>query len=180
MTRTIARIPECVMRIVALGVAILHRCRRRPKIVALIPGYQEGPRVGAVVEAARTHLAVIVVDDGSTDDTADVAEVAGATVIRQVPNAERAALRTGFRHALERGCAAVITLDADGQHDPAEIPAFVEAFRAAGPSWSSACATRGDAAGPAAVEHARGLTLSAALGRTWPTTSRATGSSAGC
>ena len=100
------------------------------EIVALIPGYQEGPRIGAVVEAAGAHLPVIVVDDGSTDDTAEVAEAAGATVIRQVPNAGKgAALRTGFRQALERGSAAAITLDADGQHDPAEIPAFIDAFR---------------------------------------------------
>ena len=54
-------------------------------ILALIPGYQEGPRIAAVVEAARIHLPVVVVDDGSTDDTASNAEAAGATVIRQVP-----------------------------------------------------------------------------------------------
>ncbi len=55
---------------------------------------------------------------------------AGATVLRQVPNAGKgAALRTGFRHALDAGYAAAVTLDADGQHDPEEIPAFVDAFR---------------------------------------------------
>jgi glycosyltransferase involved in cell wall biosynthesis len=140
------------------------------EIVALIPGYQEGPRVGAVVEAARTHLAVIVVDDGSTDDTADVAEVAGATVIRQVPNAGKgAALRTGFRHALERGCAAVITLDADGQHDPAEIPAFVEAFRARRPELVIGLRDFGAMPPVRRLSNTLGgLTLSAALGRNVP------------
>ena len=98
-------------------------------ILALIPAYEEGPRIGAVVEAARRHLPVVVVDDGSTDDTADRAEAAGAMVLRQVPNAGKgAALRAGFRHALDAGAPAVVTLDADGQHDPAEIPAFLQRF----------------------------------------------------
>ena len=103
-------------------------------ILALVPGYQEGPRIGAVVEAARAFLPVVVVDDGSTDDTAARAEAAGATVLVQRPNAGKgAALRAGFRYALEHDAAAVVTLDADGQHDPAEIPLFLEAFAAAHP-----------------------------------------------
>ena len=104
-----------------------------PRIVALIPGYQEGPRIAAVVEAASTYLPVVVVDDGSTDDTAAQAEAAGATVLVQSPNAGKgAALRLGFRHVLGQGAMAVVTLDADGQHDPAEIPAFLAAFEATG------------------------------------------------
>ncbi len=98
-------------------------------IIALIPGYEEGPRIEAVVEGARRHLPVLVVDDGSTDDTAARAEAAGATVIRQVPNAGKgAALRAGFRRALDDGVEAVVTLDADGQHDPDEIPRFLAAY----------------------------------------------------
>jgi glycosyltransferase involved in cell wall biosynthesis len=98
-------------------------------ILALIPGYQEGPRIADVVERARVYLPVVVVDDGSTDDTAARAGAAGATVLRQVPNAGKgAALRAGFRHALDDGAEAVVTLDADGQHDPAEIPRFLAAF----------------------------------------------------
>jgi len=104
-------------------------------VLALVPGYEEGPRIGAVVEAARRHLPVLVVDDGSTDDTADRAEAAGAVVIRQRPNQGKgAALRTGFRHALDAGYDAVLTLDADGQHDPDEIPRFIAAFAAPGAS----------------------------------------------
>ena len=100
-------------------------------VLALIPGYQEAPRIGAVVEAARRHLPVLVVDDGSSDATADVAEAAGAEVIRQRPNQGKgAALRVGFRHALDADAAAVVTLDADGQHDPDEIPAFLAAWGA--------------------------------------------------
>ena len=76
----------------------------RPRVVALVPGYEEGPRIAAVVEATRRHLPVIVVDDGSTDDTAANAEAAGAEVIRQVPNQGKgAALRAGFARALDDG-----------------------------------------------------------------------------
>ena len=97
-------------------------------IVAIVPAYEEGPRVGAVVEGARLRLPVVVVDDGSADDTAAVAEAAGATVLRQRPNQGKgAALRAGFRWALEQGFDAVLTLDADGQHDPADIPLLFEA-----------------------------------------------------
>jgi len=140
------------------------------EIVALIPAYQEGPRIGAVVEAARVYLPLIVIDDGSTDDTAEAAQAAGATVIRQLPNAGKgAALRTGFGHALERGCAAVVTLDADGQHDPAEIPSFVDAFRARRPEL--VIGRRAFDEMPAVRRLSNtlgGLTLSAALGRNVP------------
>ena len=99
-------------------------------VLALIPGYQEGPRIAPVV----------VVDDGSSDDTAAQAEAAGATVLRQVPNAGKgAALRKGFRYAFEQGAVAVVTLDADGQHDPAEIPRFVSAFDASRPELIVGC-----------------------------------------
>ncbi len=99
------------------------------RILALIPAYNEAGRVGPVIARTRKHLPVLVVDDGSTDDTAIVAENAGATVLRQRPNQGKgAALGAGFRQALDHGYDAVITLDADGQHDPDEIPAFLEAF----------------------------------------------------
>jgi glycosyltransferase involved in cell wall biosynthesis len=106
-----------------------------PRILALVPGYDEGPRIGAVVTAASRHLPVLVVDDGSSDDTATRAESAGVRVLRQVPNQGKgAALRAGFRAALDEGWDAVVTLDADGQHDPDEIPRFVAAFATAGAS----------------------------------------------
>jgi len=101
-----------------------------PRVLALIPAYEEGPRVGAVVAAARRYLPVLVVDDGSTDDTAARAEAAGAVVLPQRPNQGKgAALRTGFARALAEGYDAVVTLDADGQHDPDEIPSFLDAWR---------------------------------------------------
>jgi glycosyltransferase involved in cell wall biosynthesis len=96
------------------------------KIYALIPGYNEAERIRAVIEATQAFLPALVVDDGSSDDTASIAEAAGATVLRQVPNQGKgAALKRGFRWAMENGADAVLMLDADGQHDPAEIPKFL-------------------------------------------------------
>jgi len=97
-------------------------------IVALIPAFNEAPRISPVVRGALEHLPVLVIDDGSTDGTADIARTAGAPVIAQRPNQGKgAALRTGFRRALADGAEAIVTLDADGQHDPREIPRFLEA-----------------------------------------------------
>ncbi|MEN4010437.1 MAG: glycosyltransferase family 2 protein [Chloroflexota bacterium] len=98
-------------------------------VLALIPAYNESAQIGAVTEAARRFLPVLVVDDGSQDDTASLARAAGAEVLAQFPNQGKgAALLRGFQAALQRGVQAVITLDADGQHDPAEIPAFLNHF----------------------------------------------------
>jgi glycosyltransferase involved in cell wall biosynthesis len=100
-------------------------------LMALIPAFQEGPRIADVVRGARAFRPVVVVDDGSSDETASQAEAAGAIVLRQVPNQGKgAALRTGFRYALDAGFDAVITLDADGQHDPTEILGFLQRHRA--------------------------------------------------
>jgi len=102
-----------------------------PRVLAIIPAFEEGPRIGAVAVGAAPRLPVLVVDDGSSDDTARQAEAGGAAVLRQHPNQGKgAALRAGFRRALDEGYDAVVTLDADGQHDPAEIPAFLAALAA--------------------------------------------------
>lgn len=102
-------------------------------ILAVIPACNEADHIATVVAAVSRHLPVLVVDDGSQDDTAARAEAAGAAIERQTPNLGKgAALRTGFRRALETGYSAVLMLDADGQHDPAEIPAFLDAYQARG------------------------------------------------
>jgi glycosyltransferase involved in cell wall biosynthesis len=103
------------------------------QVLALIPAFNEAAHVAQVVTGARVHLPVLVVDDGSTDDTAACAEQAGANVLRQVLNQGKGvALRAGFGWALNAAYQAVLTLDADGQHDPAEIPKFVDAYLARG------------------------------------------------
>lgn len=97
--------------------------------LALIPAWNEDSRIAPIVEATHTHLPVLVVDDGSSDETAAVAERLGATVVRHPENRGKGiALMTGFSWAMAQGYDAVITLDADGQHDPQEIPKFVQAY----------------------------------------------------
>jgi glycosyltransferase involved in cell wall biosynthesis len=106
---------------------------RPATVIAVIPAYQAAATLERVVRDTAEHLPVLVVDDGSSDETAAVAESAGARVLRQTPNQGKgAALRRGFREALEQGAQAVLTLDADGQHDPSSAPAFLEAWRRGG------------------------------------------------
>jgi len=96
--------------------------------MALVPAYREVQRVGDVVRGVMKHLPCLVVDDGSGDGTAEAAEQAGATVVRHRQNAGKgAALKTGFTFAREHGYDGAVTLDADGQHDPAAIALFVAA-----------------------------------------------------
>ena len=96
-------------------------------IIAVIPAYKEEIAIGSVVLKAKKHVnRVIVVDDGSLDKTAEVAELAGAEVIRLDRNYGKAyALMRGLERAKELDCSVVVMLDADGQHDPDEIPRVV-------------------------------------------------------
>lgn len=99
------------------------------KIIALIPAYNEAERIASVILEAKKYLPVWVVDDGSVDQTAEIARAAGARVITQKPNQGKGmALLTGFRHALEEGVDALITLDADGQHLPHEMERFLSKY----------------------------------------------------
>lgn len=96
--------------------------------LALVSAYNEAARIGAVIRGVLAHLPVLVVDDGSDDETALAASTAGATVVRHDQNQGKgAALLTGFTWALQHDFQAVVMLDADGQHDPAEIPLFLAA-----------------------------------------------------
>jgi len=98
-------------------------------ITVLIPANNESARIAQVVRSSLAYLPVLVVDDGSRDGTAALAETAGAQVIRHPVNLGKgAALMTGFKACLQAGQRAVITLDGDGQHDPDEIPKFLDYF----------------------------------------------------
>ena len=124
-----------------------------PGLVAVIPALNAGSTVGPVVAGSLRHVArVIVVDDGSTDDTAERARRAGAEVIRHPVNRGKgAALATAFEALLSEASSAAapgspggaaarpafvagITLDADGQHDPDDIPVFLDLYRRERPS----------------------------------------------
>lgn len=99
------------------------------RIIALIPAFNESVHIERVVQASKKHLPVLVVDDGSKDNTVAKAEKSGAIVIRQVPNQGKgAALLKGFQYVVDNGYDALVMLDADGQHNPEEIPALVRPF----------------------------------------------------
>ncbi len=99
-----------------------------PSIV--IAAYNESRMIGAVVAELRAAgYPVIVVDDGSRDDTAEAASSNGAIVVRHPINlGQGAALQTGIEFALEQGAETIVTFDADGQHRVADIPALCEAL----------------------------------------------------
>jgi glycosyltransferase involved in cell wall biosynthesis len=99
--------------------------------VAIVPAYQAAQTVGAVVRGLANCVArVIVVDDGSDDGTDDEARRAGAEVLRLSQNGGKGtALRTGLARALASDVTHVAFVDADGQHDPADLPRLLEAAR---------------------------------------------------
>lgn len=96
-------------------------------IAAVVPAYQAAPSVGDVIRRALEQIpTVLAVDDGSTDGTADAARAAGAEVIVQPTNQGKGrALWLAFQELFGRGFDAVVTLDADGQHLPGEIPKLI-------------------------------------------------------
>jgi hypothetical protein len=109
-----------------------HVERFKDKVAVVIPAYNEAESVADVVraippEVCGVETAVLVVDDGSRDGTTEVAEGAGAVVARHVINrGGGAALRTGYRLMADAGADIVVTLDADGQHLPSEMPKLVK------------------------------------------------------
>jgi len=101
----------------------------RLKAAAIIPAYREEKHIGDVVRRTRQQLDhVLVVDDGSNDQTAQRAREAGAEVIVHSQNRGKGeAIKTGLRHWLDRQFTHVVVLDADGQHLPEEIDRFIAA-----------------------------------------------------
>jgi glycosyltransferase involved in cell wall biosynthesis len=105
------------------------RAQDRQSVAAVIPAYQEEKHIGDVVRRTRQQLDhVLVVDDGSNDETATRAREAGAEVIVHPKNRGKGeSIKTGLRHWLDRQITWVVILDADGQHRPEEIDRFIHA-----------------------------------------------------
>ena len=101
---------------------------KNQKTIAVIPCYNEEATIGSVVLKAKRHVdKVLVVDDGSSDDTTKVAKDAGAFVVPHKTNRGKSAgIKTGFKYALAHGFEYVVTIDGDGQHNPDEIPVILE------------------------------------------------------
>jgi glycosyltransferase involved in cell wall biosynthesis len=99
----------------------------------IIPAFNEAqslPHVFEAIEDAELEAEIVVIDDGSTDETARTAAALGARVLRHPFNmGYGAAIQTGYMYALERGADLLVQMDADGQHDPRQIPAMVEPIR---------------------------------------------------
>ena len=100
-------------------------------IAAVIPAYNEASRIGPVINAVRKYVdTVIVVDDHSADQTASVAKAHNAMTVRLATNMGAGfATRTGCDIAVVNGAKILITIDADGQHDPAEIPKLLKVLQ---------------------------------------------------
>ena len=101
------------------------------KICVLIPAYNAAGTIGPVLEKAQSlSLNTIVVNDGSNDETGMIAQEHGVHLLEHSANLGKgAALRTGFQSILEKDYELIITLDADGQHDPLEIPSLLRIFQ---------------------------------------------------
>ena len=102
--------------------------------VAIIPCFNESRAIGELVQKVRQHLTeVVVVDDGSTDSTGEVAKSAGAVVLTHAKRRGKgAALQTAWRSARESGFSWALSLDGDGQHDSTEIPFFLRTAEGTG------------------------------------------------
>jgi len=105
------------------------------KICILIPAYNAQETLGFVLKKIEPFkIDTVVIDDGSSDETKRVALENGAHLLEHPLNLGKgAALRTGFQYILQRGYHMVITLDADGQHDPSEIPSLLKIFQTVKP-----------------------------------------------
>ncbi|MDB6028054.1 MAG: hypothetical protein JWM68_4277 [Verrucomicrobiales bacterium] len=103
------------------------------QIAVIVPCHNEATTIAALVGEIKKHLPhVIVIDDGSTDETSRLARSGGAEIIRNdAAQGKGAALRAGWKRAMELGFQWALTMDGDGQHSPGDIPKFLNALERA-------------------------------------------------
>jgi glycosyltransferase involved in cell wall biosynthesis len=108
---------------------------REPRVFVVVAAWNEATAIRPVIDGLRaSYPDVVVVDDGSTDGTSEALADSGAYLLRHLINrGQGAALQTGLSFALLQGAEVIVTFDADGQHDPADIAALVE------PIWRGEC-----------------------------------------
>ena len=101
------------------------------KVWAVIPAYNEGKNISGIIRKTSQYVEnILVVDDGSRDNTKEAAEEAGAMVIHHIINLGKGAtLKTGCDYAIKSGARYIIVLDADAQHNPKDIPRFIEKLK---------------------------------------------------
>ena len=107
---------------------ILKVQKNKKKVIAIIPAYNEAKNITSVITTCQRFVdEVIVIDDGSQDKTANISHKAGAAVlVNEVNRGKAASLNRGIKRGLEEEGSVFIFLDSDGQHDPCEIPLFLE------------------------------------------------------
>lgn len=101
------------------------------KVCLLLPAYNESKTIGQIIQESSEFISeIVVIDDGSSDETAEIATAAGVVCLANATNCGKgSALRKGFAYALAHGYELIFTMDSDRQHDPADIPRFLEHFQ---------------------------------------------------
>jgi glycosyltransferase involved in cell wall biosynthesis len=156
----------------------------RSSCLAVVPAYNEEATVGRVIEQLahdEPDLDVLVIDDGSTDRTAEEAEAAGAKVLRLPFNLGiGGAVQAGFAYALEHGYQYMVQVDGDGQHDPSEIGKLFDAMEAGcadmicGSRFAGTTCCAGCCASPSPTRRPASVSTTAARSRCSRATTRTT------
>ena len=105
------------------------------KTCLLLPAYNESKTIGQIIQESSEFISdIVVIDDGSSDETGEIAIASGAVCLANAMNCGKgSALRKGFAYALTHGYELIFTMDSDRQHDPADIPRFLEHFHSTRP-----------------------------------------------
>ena len=116
------------------------------RICLLLPAYNESKTIGQIIREATEFITeIIVIDDGSSDRTAEIAVAAGVVCLANATNSGKGnALRKGFDYALSHGYDLIFTMDSDRQHEPADIPRFLRHFQNTRPDILIGARTKSD------------------------------------